>query len=79
MLIIFLFQGKQTEYDFKGGAGGAACTNKHSGHKTEVTNIAERSPSPVQLEDDSSDGENKDLVTATPVRQSARNAGKKLK
>ncbi|XP_062112800.1 DNA-binding protein RHL1 isoform X2 [Humulus lupulus] len=72
-----LTDGQHAEYDFKGGAGGAACANKQGGHKTGITN-REETPEP-STDDDLSEGENKDLMKSTPVRQSSRTAGKRFK
>ena len=69
-----LVQSQHAEYDFKGGAGGVACINKQASHKTRIINAEEQSPRSTP-EDDLSKDENKDLK-ATPVRHSARTAGK---
>ncbi|XP_030485073.2 DNA-binding protein RHL1 isoform X2 [Cannabis sativa] len=74
-----LNDGQPAEYDFKGGAGGAPCANKQVGHKTVITN-REETPEPSSDDDLSiSEGENKDLMKSTPVRQSSRTAGKRYK
>ncbi|PON68257.1 DNA-binding protein RHL [Trema orientale] len=73
-----LNDGQHAEYDFKGGAGGVACIKKQVGHKSGITNIEEQSPQP-SLKEDLSEGENKDLMKATPVRHSSRTAGKTFK
>ncbi|KAM6571248.1 hypothetical protein CsatA_015328 [Cannabis sativa] len=74
-----VFWGQPAEYDFKGGAGGAPCANKQVGHKTVITN-REETPEPSSDDDLSiSEGENKDLMKSTPVRQSSRTAGKRYK
>lgn len=72
-----LSDSQHAEYDFKGGAGGAACINKQASHKTRIINVEEQSPRSTP-EDDLSEDENKDLK-ATPVRHSARTAGKAFK
>ncbi|KAL5721374.1 hypothetical protein ACHQM5_005026 [Ranunculus cassubicifolius] len=78
-----LIEGKHTDSDFKGGAGASAT----SGHKTAATRprkeyVEPESPS-TDIEDDSEDisltGKKKDFMEVTPVRQSARTAGKKFK
>ncbi|KAI5334362.1 hypothetical protein L3X38_024495 [Prunus dulcis] len=71
-----LTEGQHTEYDFKGGAGSTSA-NKQSDRKNE-TRYVEHSPN-VKVEDNVSDDGNKDLMRATPVRHSARTAGKRLK
>lgn len=72
-----LSDGQHAEYDFKGGAGGGACINKQISDKTGITDVEEQSPRSTP-EDDLSEDENKDLK-ATPVRHSARTAGKTFK
>ncbi|EXC07785.1 hypothetical protein L484_002488 [Morus notabilis] len=72
-----LSDGQHAEYDFKGGAGGGTCINKQISHKTGITDVEEQSPRSTP-EDDLSEDENKDLK-ATPVRHSARTAGKTFK
>lgn len=71
------FQGQHTDYDFKGGAGSTS-VNKQSNHKNEITSVDEHSPE-AKLEDNLSDDGNKDLIIGTPVRHSARTAGKQFK
>ncbi|VVA34634.1 PREDICTED: DNA-binding [Prunus dulcis] len=71
-----LTEGQHTEYDFKGGAGSTSA-NKQSDRKNETTYV-EHSPN-VKVEDNVSDDGNKDLMRATPVRHSARTAGKRFK
>ena len=70
------FQGQHAEYDFKGGAGSTSA-NKQSDRKNETTYV-EHSPN-VKVEDNVLDDGNKDLMRATPVRHSARTAGKRFK
>ncbi|CAL9018205.1 unnamed protein product [Prunus brigantina] len=65
----------EVKYDFKGGAGSTSA-NKQSDRKNETTYV-EHSPN-VKVEDNVSDDGNKDLMRATPVRHSARTAGKRL-
>lgn len=77
-------QGKHSDYDFKGGAG-AVSVEKPTVSKPRKDHV--ESPSPdTELKDDVSDdsglltgkAEN-DAMETTPVRQSARTAGKVLK
>lgn len=75
---IYLFQGACNEYDFKGGAGAAPSSNKEGGHKTGIKHVEEQSPK-LKFEDELSDGENRDLMKATPARHSARTSGKRFK
>ncbi|CAL2262573.1 unnamed protein product [Prunus armeniaca] len=70
-----LTEGQHAEYDFKGGAGSTSA-NKQSDYKNETTYV-EHSPN-VKVEDNVSDDGNKDLMRATPVRHSARTAGKRF-
>ncbi|CAK8532315.1 unnamed protein product [Lathyrus sativus] len=76
-----LYEGKQAEHDFKGGAGaGAASVVNQSVLKTKIKRTEQESPK-TPLEDDSSDSEldltdTKELV---PVRQSARTVKKSYK
>ena len=71
-------QGQHADYDFKGGAGGATSFYKQRDQKTGISHIEEQSPKP-QVKDDLSDDENKDFMNATPLRHSARTAGKTFK
>lgn len=71
-------QGHNTDYDFKGGAGSISVVNNQNDHKKEITYAEEHSPD-AQLEHNVSDDGNKDLIEVTPVRQSARTAGKRFK
>ncbi|BFG35227.1 hypothetical protein CerSpe_215010 [Prunus speciosa] len=66
---------QHAEYDFKGGAGSTSA-NKQSDRKNETTYV-EHSPN-VKVEDNVSDDGNKDLMRATPIRHSARTAGKRF-
>lgn len=77
LIIICWFQGQHTEYDFKGGAG-ATCINKQCDQKNASIHLEARSPKP-NLKDDLSDDENRDFMNVTPVRHSARTAGKTFK
>ncbi|PQQ02845.1 DNA-binding protein RHL1 [Prunus yedoensis var. nudiflora] len=70
-----LIEGQHAEYDFKGGAGSTSA-NKQSDRKNE-TACVEHSPN-VNIEDNLSDDGSKDLMRATPVRHSARTAGKRF-
>ncbi|XP_058779406.1 DNA-binding protein RHL1 isoform X2 [Vicia villosa] len=76
-----LYEGQQTEPDFKGGAGaGAASVVNQSVLKTKIKRAEQESPE-TPLEEDSSDSEldltdTKELV---PVRQSARTVKKSYK
>ncbi|XP_060670374.1 DNA-binding protein RHL1 isoform X1 [Ziziphus jujuba] len=72
-----LSDGQHTEYDFKGGAG-ATCINKQCDQKNASIHLEARSPKP-NLKDDLSDDENRDFMNVTPVRHSARTAGKTFK
>ena len=71
------FQGQLIECDFKGGAGSTSLINKPSG----MTYEEQQSPKSEELEVDLSDSEKnlKDLIKATPVRQSQRTVGKTFK
>ena len=71
------FQGQLIECDFKGGAGSTSLINKPSG----MTYVEQQSPKSEELEADLSDSEKnlKDLIKATPVRQSQRTVGKTFK
>ncbi|KAL6281793.1 hypothetical protein ACE6H2_018674 [Prunus campanulata] len=70
-----LTEGQHAEYDFKGGAGSTSA-NKQSDRKNETTCV-EHSPN-VNIEDNVLDDGSKDLMRATPVRHSARTAGKRF-
>lgn len=71
-------QGKDVEYNFKGGAGAAA--GEADPPTTRKKDLEEDSPEAVS-EDDFSDIENslKAKMDATPIRQSGRTAGKTFK
>ncbi|XP_061988736.1 DNA-binding protein RHL1 isoform X2 [Rosa rugosa] len=72
-----LNEGHNTDYDFKGGAGSASVVNNQSDYKNEITYVDEHSPD-AKLEHNLSDDGNKDLIEVTPVRHSARTAGKRF-
>ncbi|XP_004299461.1 PREDICTED: DNA-binding protein RHL1 [Fragaria vesca subsp. vesca] len=72
-----LSEGHNTDYDFKGGAGSISVANNQNDHKKEISYAEEHSPD-AQLEHTVSDDGNKDLIEVTPVRQSARTAGKRF-
>lgn len=78
-----LYEGKQTEHDFKGGAGagaGAASVVNHGVSKTKIKRPEPESPE-TPLEEDLSDSEIelKDTTELVPVRQSARTVKKSYK
>ncbi|KAK7314761.1 hypothetical protein VNO77_33289 [Canavalia gladiata] len=74
-----LYQGQQSEYDFKGGAGAASVVNQG----VPITRIqrAEQESPMTPTEDDLSDSEinSKDTKELAPVRHSARTARKSYK
>ncbi|RXH77139.1 hypothetical protein DVH24_023413 [Malus domestica] len=72
-----LTEGQHSEFDFQGGAGSTSA-KKQSDSKNETTYVEEYSPH-NKVEDNLSDEENNELMKATPVRHSARTAGKKFK
>lgn len=74
---LHFFQGQLIECDFKGGAGSTSLINKPAG----MTYEEQQSPKSEELEVDLSDSEKnlKDLIKATPVRQSQRTVGKTFK
>lgn len=73
------FQGKNSEYDFKGGVG-AASVNKQGVFKSVMKDSEEKS---IELESDDDisdvDLKCKDMMEVTPVRHSERTAGKRFK
>lgn len=83
--IFFLhIQGKHSDYDFKGGAG-AVSVEKSTFNKPRKEYVESLSPDP-ELKDDVSDDSGlltgkteNDAMETTPVRHSARTAGKALK
>ncbi|XP_015581413.1 DNA-binding protein RHL1 isoform X3 [Ricinus communis] len=74
-------QGREVEYDFKGGAGAAsALINKQVAHRSGMKYVEEESPD-TELENDLLDEKSnlKDLKETTPVRHSERTTGKTFK
>lgn len=78
-LWICCFQAHDEGYDFKGGAGAPSETKQ--GVEKVGLNYAEQESPKTDLEDDFSDCQNNfdDLTEVTPVRHSARTAGKRFK
>lgn len=74
---VFVVQGQNVEYDFKGGAGEAS---KQGVHKTGMKELEEISTE-AECEDEFSDAEKKlkEKMETTPVQHSSRTAGKKFK
>ncbi|XP_050375785.1 DNA-binding protein RHL1 isoform X2 [Argentina anserina] len=72
-----LSEGHNTDYDFKGGAGSTSLVKNSSDQKKEITYVDKHSPD-SELEHNFSDDGNKDLIEVTPVRHSARTAGKRF-
>ncbi|XP_044465472.1 DNA-binding protein RHL1 isoform X2 [Mangifera indica] len=74
-----LSEGKNSEYDFKGGVG-AASVNKQGVFKSVMKDSEEKS---IELESDDDisdvDLKFKDMMEVTPVRHSERTAGKRFK
>ncbi|XP_015581412.1 DNA-binding protein RHL1 isoform X2 [Ricinus communis] len=74
-------EGREVEYDFKGGAGAAsALINKQVAHRSGMKYVEEESPD-TELENDLLDEKSnlKDLKETTPVRHSERTTGKTFK
>ncbi|XP_059638559.1 DNA-binding protein RHL1 isoform X2 [Cornus florida] len=75
-----LNEGQPVEFDFKGGAGGAAAESIKGVSKSVNRSVVQQSPK-AEVENDLSDGQNnvKDSIEVTPTRQSKRSAGKTFK
>lgn len=78
---VLLFQGHQSEYDFKGGAGAGAASVVNQGvPRTKIQRVEQESPK-TPTEDDLSDSEInlEDTKELVPVRHSTRTAKKSYK